>query len=102
MKRIALGIEYDGTSWHGWQKQPDGMTVQDTLESAIFTFTQTHIVTTCAGRTDAGVHATEQVVHLDTEIDRRSDSWVRGLNTWLPPSIAVRWACEVPGTCRGV
>ena len=101
MKRMALGIEYDGTGWHGWQKQPDGLTVQDALESAIFQFTQTRIATTCAGRTDAGVHAAEQVVHLDTEIDRRPDSWVRGLNTWLPPSVAVRWACEVPGGPEG-
>ncbi len=101
MKRMALGIEYDGTGRHGWQKQPDGKTVQDILESAIFQFTQTHITTTCAGRTDAGVHATEQVVHLDTEIDRRPDSWVRGLNTWLPPSVAVRWAYEVQGGAEG-
>ena len=101
MKRIALGIEYDGTPWRGWQKQPEGMTVQDTLETAIFHFTQMKIATTCAGRTDAGVHATEQVVHLDTNIDRRLISWVRGVNAWLPPSIAVRWACEVPGGKEG-
>ncbi len=101
MKRMALGIEYDGAGWHGWQKQPDGMTVQDALEAVIFQFTQTRIATVCAGRTDAGVHASEQVVHLDTEIDRRPDSWVRGLNTWLPPSVAVRWACEVPGGPTG-
>lgn len=101
MKRMALGIEYDGTSWHGWQKQPDGLTVQDALEVAIFQFTQTRVATTCAGRTDAGVHATEQVVHLDTEVDRRPDSWVRGLNTWLPSSVAVRWASEVPGGADG-
>ncbi len=97
MKRIALGIEYDGTNWRGWQTQPDGMTVQDRLEDAIRQFAQTEIPTTCAGRTDAGVHATEQVVHLDTELDRRPVSWVRGINSYLPSSIAVRWACEVPG-----
>ena len=97
MKRIALGIEYDGTNWRGWQTQPDGMTVQDQLQEAIFRFTQTRISTMCAGRTDAGVHASEQVVHLDTELDRLPVSWVRGVNAYLPSSIAVRWACEVPG-----
>ena len=97
MKRIALGIEYDGTNWRGWQTQPDGMTVQDRLEDAIRQFAQTEIATTCAGRTDAGVHATEQVVHLDTGLERLPVSWVRGINSYLPSSIAVRWACEVPG-----
>ncbi len=96
MKRIALGIQYDGNEWRGWQTQPDGQTVQDRLEAAIRDFTQTEIRTMCAGRTDAGVHALEQVVHLDTEIERLPISWVRGVNSYLPPSIAVRWAQEVP------
>lgn len=96
MKRIALGIEYDGSRWRGWQKQPDGHTVQDQLENAIFRFTQTRIPVACAGRTDAGVHALEQVVHLDTVVDREHFSWVRGVNSFLDASIAVRWACEVP------
>ncbi len=95
LKRIALGIEYDGSQWHGWQTQPDGHTVQDRLEAAIRDFTQTDIRTMCAGRTDAGVHALEQVVHLDTELERAPVSWVRGVNSYLPPSVAVRWACEV-------
>ena len=88
MKRIALGIEYDGTGWRGWQTQPDGMTVQDQLEAAIRQFTRMSIATTCAGRTDAGVHASEQVVHLDTGLDRLPVSWVRGINSYLPASIA--------------
>lgn len=96
MKRIALGIQYDGSAWRGWQTQPDGHTVQDRLEAAIREFTQTQIRTMCAGRTDAGVHALEQVVHLDTDVERPAFSWVRGLNSYLPPSIAVRWAQEVP------
>jgi tRNA pseudouridine38-40 synthase len=96
MKRIALGIEYDGSQWRGWQKQPDGHTVQNQLENAIERFTLTKISATCAGRTDAGVHALEQVVHLDTVIDRDPFSWVRGVNSFLDHSIAVRWACEVP------
>lgn len=95
MKRIVLGVQYDGAPWHGWQTQPDGKTVQDRLEAALEKFTQTSIATTCAGRTDTGVHALEQVVHFDTALDRESFSWVRGLNAFLPPSIAVRWACEV-------
>jgi tRNA pseudouridine38-40 synthase len=94
--RIALGIQYDGSDWHGWQTQPDGHTVQDRLEMALKEFTQTDIRTMCAGRTDTGVHALEQVVHLDTEIERASISWVRGVNSYLPSSIAVRWAHEVP------
>ncbi len=95
MKRIVLGVQYDGSSWKGWQTQPSGNTVQDRLEAALKSFTLTDIATTCAGRTDAGVHALEQVVHFDTEIDREPFSWVRGTNAFLPPSIAVRWACEL-------
>jgi len=96
LKRIALGIQYDGSEWRGWQTQPDGHTVQDRLETAIRTFTQNDIRTLCAGRTDAGVHALEQVVHLDTTLTRTTTSWVRGVNAYLPRSIAVRWAKEVP------
>ncbi len=101
MKRIALGIEYDGSRWRGWQKQPDGHTVQNQLEDALYRFTRTRLSTACAGRTDAGVHALEQVVHLDTAIDREPFSWVRGVNSFLDDSIAVRWACEVPSGADG-
>lgn len=94
MKRIVLGVQYDGTPWHGWQTQPAGGTVQDTLEAALKRFALVDLDTTCAGRTDAGVHAIEQVVHFDTQLDRDMFSWVRGVNAFLPPSIAVRWACE--------
>ena len=96
MKRIVLGVQYDGKPWHGWQTQPAGGTVQDTLEAAMKRFALIDIATTCAGRTDAGVHALEQVVHFDTSLERDMFSWVRGVNAFLPPSIAVRWACEVP------
>lgn len=95
MTRIALGIEYDGTDWNGWQTQPGGKTVQDALERALKTFTEVDHPTICAGRTDAGVHARGQVVHIDTTIDRPDWSWVRGLNALLPQSIAVRWAQPV-------
>lgn len=101
MKRIALGIQYDGSGWRGWQTQPGGGTVQDTLESALKRFALVELRTTCAGRTDAGVHAVEQVVHFDTTLDRETFSWVRGVNAFLPPSVAVRWACEVPGDEEG-
>lgn len=93
--RIALGLEYDGTDWNGWQTQPDGRTVQDRLEAAIAAFAGAPHDTICAGRTDAGVHARGQVVHLDTLIDRPDWNWVRGLNAHLPASIAVRWARPV-------
>lgn len=95
MKRIVLGIQYDGTPWHGWQTQPSRHTVQDQLQAALRKFACTDIAVTCAGRTDTGVHALEQVVHFDTDIVRDRFSWVRGVNTFLPPSIAVRWASEV-------
>jgi tRNA pseudouridine38-40 synthase len=94
-KRIVLGVQYDGAPWQGWQTQLNGLTVQDNLESALQKFTRQTISTVCAGRTDAGVHALEQVVHFDTDLDREMASWIRGLNTFLPSSIAVRWATEV-------
>lgn len=94
-RRIVLGIQYDGTKWHGWQTQPHGLTIQNQLEKALRQFTLTDITTTCAGRTDAGVHAYEQIVHFDTVLIRDKFSWVRGINAFLPPSIAVRWAHEL-------
>lgn len=90
--RIALGIEYDGASFAGWQSQPHRNTVQDALEVALSKIAGRAIRTLCAGRTDAGVHAVAQVVHFDTEVDRPTSAWVRGVNAHLPPAIAVRWA----------
>ena len=100
MKRIALGIQYDGRQWQGWQTQPHRKTVQDTLEAALAKFCQQSVVTVCAGRTDSGVHAIEQVVHFDTEAERELFAWVRGLNAFLPATIAVRWAAEVAGATQ--
>jgi tRNA pseudouridine38-40 synthase len=97
LRRIALGLQYDGTPWQGWQTQPHRQTVQDRLEQALAKFCQCALTTTCAGRTDAGVHALGQVVHFDTEVTREPFSWVRGVNAFLPASIAVRWAGEVEG-----
>ena len=96
LKRIALGVQYDGSPWNGYQKQLDRHTVQDQLEIALAKFARVEIATTCAGRTDTGVHALEQVVHFDTGLARDVQSWVRGVNTFLPDSIAVRWAAAVP------
>lgn len=94
-RRIALGVQYDGSPWAGWQTQPNGQTVQDALQRAMAQFAQKKILTTCAGRTDAGVHALEQVVHFDIALERDMSSWVRGVNSYLPSSIVVRWAKEV-------
>lgn len=96
MSRIALGISYDGAPWQGWQTQPGGRTVQDTLEAALASFLAQPVSTICAGRTDTGVHALEQVVHLDTPVQRRMESWVRGVNAHMPPTIRVQWAHAVP------
>lgn len=101
MKRIALGLQYEGTPWQGWQTQPHRQTVQDVLEAALEKFCCGPLPTTCAGRTDAGVHATGQVVHFDTEASRELFSWVRGVNAFLPASVAVRWAAEVEGGEHG-
>jgi tRNA pseudouridine38-40 synthase len=96
LKRMALGIAYDGRSWQGWQKQTHGLTVQDTLERALQAFVGGPVETVCAGRTDAGVHGLNQVIHLDTFVTRSPESWVRGTNTHLPDSISVQWAQSVP------
>lgn len=94
--RIALGIAYNGQAFQGWQSQPSGNTVQDRLEAALSVLAAQPIRTSCAGRTDAGVHALMQVVHFDTTAQRREYAWVRGTNALLPRDISVEWAAEVP------
>lgn len=97
--RIALGLQYDGAAFCGWQTQPDGLTVQDHLEKALVQFIgapNVPVKTITAGRTDTGVHALGQVVHFDTQVERTDWSWVRGVNAFLPSSIAVHWAKVVP------
>ena len=94
--RIALGVEYDGRPYCGWQSQTDGNTVQDTLQRALSQIAGESISIVAAGRTDTGVHALEQVVHFDTQAERPLTAWVRGVNALLPESIAVRWAHPVP------
>lgn len=93
--RVALGLEYRGTHYCGWQTQLAGCAVQDQLERALEIFLGAPVATVCAGRTDAGVHAMAQVVHLDTEIERDDVSWIRGTNSSLPTDIRVVWAKQV-------
>ncbi|WP_295645312.1 tRNA pseudouridine(38-40) synthase TruA [uncultured Methylibium sp.] len=93
--RLALGLSYRGSAYLGWQSQPGGRTVQDRVETALSQFADRPVRTVCAGRTDAGVHALNQVVHLDTDIERDDFSWVRGSNRYLPADIAVQWCRPV-------
>ena len=93
--RIALGIEYDGSAFYGWQRQREVNSVQQELEIALASVANQPVELSCAGRTDAGVHATGQVVHFDTSAVRDSKAWIMGTNTRLPDAIAVRWAQPV-------
>lgn len=95
MMRIALGVEYDGNGFFGWQQQPGLVTVQGDLQEALSQIANEPIFLHCAGRTDAGVHATGQVVHFDTHARRHLDAWVFGTNAHLPKGISVRWARHV-------
>ena len=94
--RLALGISYRGTAYQGWQSQTSGRTVQDRVERALSTFVAAPIQVVCAGRTDAGVHAFNQVIHLDSPVVREPFSWLRGVNRYLPSDIAVQWCRAVP------
>jgi tRNA pseudouridine38-40 synthase len=93
--RIAMGVEYDGSAFHGWQIQKDADTIQEALEHALTAVADHPISTRCAGRTDAGVHAVEQVVHFDTSARRTERSWVLGANVNLPAEVSVLWAHPV-------
>jgi len=93
--RVALGVEYDGSQFCGWQTQPQGCAVQDALERALTQVAGGPVGTVCAGRTDAGVHAVDQVVHFDTAAVRPETAWVRGVNSLLPPACAVNWSRRV-------
>ena len=96
MSRIAMGIEYNGSQFHGFQYQPSGVaTVQQCLNSALSTVANETITTICAGRTDAGVHATNQVVHFDTLAQRSENAWLRGTNSQLSSGISIRWVKSV-------
>lgn len=92
---IALGLEYDGSGFSGWQSQPGVSTVQDSLEAALSRVADHPVRVICAGRTDAGVHAVGQLVHFETLAVRTPRSWVLGANVNLPPGISVIWAQAV-------
>ncbi|MBA3981630.1 MAG: tRNA pseudouridine(38-40) synthase TruA [Alcanivorax sp.] len=99
MTRIALGVEYDGSRYHGWQTQQPGVpSVQLAVEKALGKVANHRVALSCAGRTDAGVHATGQVIHFDTDSERTERGWVFGANTNLPDDIAILWAKPVPET----
>ncbi len=93
--RIACGVEYDGRAYHGWQRQKNSPSVQQVLETALSKVADRPVQTFCAGRTDAGVHATAQVVHFDTDVQRSQRSWLLGGNTNLPSDIAISWVQQV-------
>ena len=93
--RIALGIEYDGHGFVGWQYQEQGRSVQDCVEQALAKVADHPLRVACAGRTDTGVHALGQVVHFDTDAQRSERAWVFGANTHLPKGVAVLWAREM-------
>jgi len=93
--RYALGVEYDGRPFCGFQSQADGCGVQDALQRALASVAQSSVTVVAAGRTDTGVHATLQVVHFDTTAQRPLSAWVRGVNASLPPALSVLWARDV-------
>jgi tRNA pseudouridine38-40 synthase len=93
--RIALGVEYNGHGFYGWQFQQGLPTIQGTLEAALSKVANENIVLHCAGRTDAHVHAAGQVVHFDTRAKRHIDAWIWGTNSHLPSSVVVRFARHV-------
>jgi tRNA pseudouridine38-40 synthase len=93
--KIAIGIEYDGSRFQGWQSQPSGNTVQDHLERALASVSGEQVRIAAAGRTDTGVHALAQVAHFETAAARPLSAWVRGVNALLPSSVAVQWAAPV-------
>lgn len=94
--RVAIGLEYDGSDFAGWQLQEDDIrTVQAVVEQALARVADHSLRVICAGRTDAGVHATAQVIHFDTHADRGMRSWVYGTNANMPKSVSVQWARAV-------
>jgi tRNA pseudouridine38-40 synthase len=96
--RLALGLEYEGTPFAGWQTQPTAAnvhTVQDVLQAALTQIAGEPVSVFCSGRTDAGVHALQQIIHFDTSAIRPDQAWVRGLNSLLPKTVSVRWVQHV-------
>lgn len=94
--RIAVGVEYDGVGFYGWQSQKDGPSVQDALGEALTVVADEPVTVVGAGRTDSGVHATGQVAHFDTSARRDDRSWILGANSHVPAGICLRWARVAP------
>ncbi|MCZ6642408.1 MAG: tRNA pseudouridine(38-40) synthase TruA [Gammaproteobacteria bacterium] len=95
MQHLALGIEYDGSSFHGFQRQQNVSSIQATLETALSKVADQPIRVVAAGRTDTAVHATGQVIGFVTNNERPVSAWIRGTNTYCPKAVKVRWAQEV-------
>jgi len=95
-RRIAIGVEYDGGAYSGWQAQPHARSIQAVLEAALARVADAPVALVCAGRTDAGVHAHEQVAHFDTRAVRSPRAWLLGANTYLGADVSVRWVHAVP------
>ena len=98
MKHYALAVQYDGTLFSGFQRQTGVPTIQAELEAALSSIADEPITITAAGRTDRGVHATQQVVSFSTSVARQGKAWRLGSNSLLPNTIAVEWVCEVPAS----
>lgn len=96
--RIALCVEYDGSQYHGWQAQPELRTVQQVLEKALTKVADNEINLVCAGRTDTGVHATNQIIHFDCTKIRPIRSWIHGANSFLPKDVCIIGGKEMPET----
>lgn len=93
--RIAMGVEYDGTAFHGWQLQRGARSVQGDVEAALARVANHEVRVHCAGRTDTGVHATNQVIHFDSDAERSERSWIFGCNANLPRDVVITWAKPV-------
>lgn len=99
LHRIAVGVEYEGTAYHGWQAQKhDAQVVQTVLERALSRIANEPISVVCSGRTDAGVHASGQVCHFETHAERAPYNWVMGTNTALPSDVSLAWVQAVPSS----
>ena len=95
--RIVCGVEYDGSGFHGWQRQPHARSVQEDVETALSKVADHPLQVVCAGRTDAGVHATWQIIHFDSRAERSERSWMLGANANLPGDVRLLWARAVDG-----
>lgn len=97
--RLALALQYDGRDFKGWQQQrsPSMPSVQDALERALSSVANQSVTVQCAGRTDSGVHASHQVVHFDSPVERAETAWTLGVNSLLPAAVAVKWVAAVDG-----